>query len=215
MFQWLVSAAEVALCPWQGAQTRSRSSLNSTHTLGPFHQTSTVSPAISQHPSARSLPLSTPCLSLSLSFPRVQCCEDSRETEPHFPSYFPGKLKWKDTTNLFSLLPHCSPQMLTRDCSTISDLLLGSKNTHTPHSYYWLCLWISTVRGGVEEFNDTQCRFNFSVPQPQLPRCTICPLFKGERGAWVALKPVWLPVTEGVSEAKLHSTTWIWMHIRS
>lgn len=56
-----------------------------------------------QHLSSSSvccLPLLPPCVVL---------CEDSRETQPHFPSYFPGKPEWKDPTNLFFLLPHHSP----------------------------------------------------------------------------------------------------------
>lgn len=104
--------------------------------------------------------------------------------------------------------------MLTRDCRTISDLLQGPQNTH--HSYYWQCLWISRVWDGVEEFNDTQCRFNFSF-HSQATRCTICLLFQGERGAWVALLTTGLTArewgNEGLSEEGVHSTTQIWMNI--
>lgn len=55
------------------------------------------------------------------------------------------------------------------------------------HPYYWQCLWISRVWDGVEEFNDTQCRFNLSAPWPG-DQVHICPLFKGEGGVWVALR---------------------------
>lgn len=54
--------------------------------------------------------------------------------------------------------------MLTRDCRTIFDLLRGTLNTHS--SYLGRGLWISRVQNGVKEFNDTQCRFNFSSSQP-------------------------------------------------
>ncbi len=39
-------------------------------------------------------------------------------------------------------------------------------HTYTHNSYYWQCLWISRVWDGVKEFNDTQCRFDFSAPWP-------------------------------------------------
>lgn len=45
VLQWLVSDAEVVLWPWQDTQTHTCPTPNSTHTLGLFHQTSTVSSA--------------------------------------------------------------------------------------------------------------------------------------------------------------------------
>lgn len=106
--QWPVLAAEVVLWPWHDSQTSTWPAANSTRTLSPFLWSSTVSSAslsILLHMSSSSIY----CLSFSLSFPCVVCCEDSRETQPHFPSHLPGKPKWKDTSNLFSLLPRRSP----------------------------------------------------------------------------------------------------------
>lgn len=64
------------------------------------------------HLSFRHLSVSL-CISTSsfyfLTFCLSSPCRDSHETWPNFPRYFAEKSKWKDTTNLFSLLPHHSP----------------------------------------------------------------------------------------------------------
>lgn len=200
----LCNVAELELWPWEGTPTHTLPHIKQPSHLGPI----SIGCQQSQLHLLASLRTSSLlfCLlpvSLLLSSPRVLCCEDSRETEPRFPSYFPEKPKWKDTTNLFSLLPHGSPQMLTRDCSTVSDLLLDSKNTHAAQSYYWPCLWISRVCGGVEEFNDTQCHFNFITPWPGYPGAPFVLYSREEGDGWGgggSLKPVWLPVCKGMKE---------------
>lgn len=177
-----MSVAEVVLWPWQDTHPRTHIVPHQT-ALTPWvrsigHQQSFL------HLSAS---LCVSSSSFSLFFPCMVCCGDSCETQPHFPSYFPGKPKWKDTTNLFFLLAQCSQLMLTRDCSAISDLLQDSQNTHAhtipitgsafESAKSWL-VWRNLMTHNVASI--------LALPG-QATRCTICPLFKGERGAWVAL----------------------------
>lgn len=84
-----------------------------------------------------------------------------------FPQLFPRETKMKRYYQPF--LSAATPLTVNADKRLQYHLwpFTGlSEHTRTHHSYYWQCLWISTICSGVEEFNDIQCRFNFSAPQP-------------------------------------------------
>lgn len=88
--------------------------------------------------------------------------------------------------------------MLTRDSSTISDLLQSSYNTLSH---------IIAITGGTFESAEsgmvwrnlmTHNVASILALRGQAARCTICPLFKGEGEDWVSLKPVWLQDSKGL-----------------
>lgn len=169
MLQWLVSAAEVVLWPWQDTQIHTCPSLNSTHSLGPFHQSSTASSAslsillYSFLSFSCALPVFLSLLSLRAVLGRQPWNTAS------FPQLFPRETQMKRYYQPFlspaTLLTINADKRLQYHLWPFTGL---SEHTYTHHShiYYWQCLWISRVWDSVEEFNDTQCRFNFSAPRP-------------------------------------------------
>lgn len=158
MLQWLVLVAEIVLWPWQ--DTKIHTCPHQT-ALPPSHLRSVPSVinslfCSSQHPSASALLLlSTACLSPS-PFPAWCAVKTAVKHSLISPAISPGNPNEKILPT-FSFSCHTAHHKCWQETAVPSLTFYRALRTHTytHHSYYWQCLWISRVWGGVEEFNDT------------------------------------------------------------
>lgn len=174
--RWLESSAEVVLWPWQDFHTYTT---NGTHTLGPFHRSSTLSSICPLLPSAAFLSFLPAWCSVKTAVKRSLISPATSQGNPN-----------EKILPTFSSSCHTTHHKCWQQTAVPSlTFCWGSwRHTHTRTiPINWQCLWISRVSDGVEEFNDTQCRFNFSAPRPGYQVHHLSFIQRRKRGAWVAL----------------------------
>lgn len=212
MLQWLQSAVRVVLWPWQDKQTHICPTAFAPWVFSIGHEQCLLHLLASSRIRPLLL-LSTAILSLS-PFP-VWCAV---KTAVKHSLISPAISQWNPNEKIlptFSFSCHINAdKRLQYHLWPFTGL---SEHTHT-HTIPITGNAFESAESGVVWRNlMTHNVASILALHGQATRCTICPLFKEEGGAWVALKPVRLQESKRMRYWVwgVHSTTHIWMNIRS